>query len=53
MSEIFELMHQAGEVAETAKDAMPHSLAVDKITERLAREILTAAKEVLPDHRIL
>ena len=53
MSEIFELMHQAGEVAETAKDAMPHSLAVDKTTERLAREILAAAKEALPDHRIL
>ena len=53
MSEIFELMHQAGEVAETAKDAMPHSLPVDKTTEKLAREILAAAKEALPDHRIL
>src|SRR5215469_14979226 len=53
MSEILELMHQAAEVAETAKNAMQHSLAVNKTTEKRAREILAAAKEALPDHRIL
>jgi hypothetical protein len=53
VSEIFELMHQAGQVAETAKDAMGHSLAADKTTAALAQVILTEAKRLLPNNRIV
>lgn len=53
MSELFELMHQAGQVAETAKDAMGHSHAADKTTESLARTILAEAKRLLPQNTIV
>jgi hypothetical protein len=53
MSEIYELMHQAREVAETAKDAMGHSLAADKTTASLAQVILAEAKRLLPSNRIV
>lgn len=53
MSEVFELMHQAGQVAETAKDAMGHSLAADKTTQSLAHVILDEAKRLLPHNRIV
>lgn len=56
MSEIFELMHQARLISETAKDAMTHSLAAlaaDKTTESLARTILAEAKRLLPNNRVL
>ena len=53
MSEIFELLHQARRVAETAKDAMGHSLAADKTTESLARTILGETKRLLPNNRIV
>lgn|SRR5215469_2612993 len=53
MSEVFNLMHQAGEVVQTAKDAMEHALPADKTTESLAREILSEAKTLLPGSRIL
>lgn len=53
MSEIFELMHQARQVAETAKDAMAHSLVADKTTETLAHTILTEAKRLLPGNRLV
>jgi hypothetical protein len=53
MSEIFELMHHALQVAETAKDAMGHSLAADKTTESLARKILDEAKRLLPQNAVL
>lgn len=53
MSEIFELMHHAIEVSQTAKDAMGHSLAADKTTDALARRILEEAKRLLPNSAIL
>jgi hypothetical protein len=53
MSEVFDLMHQASHVAESAKDAIAHSLAADKTTESLARVILEEAKRLLPNNRIL
>jgi len=53
MSELFELMHHAREVAETAKDAMGHSLAADKTTEALARTILLEAKRLLTRNAVL
>jgi hypothetical protein len=53
MSELFELMHHAREVAETAKDAMGHSLAADKTTETLARTILAEAKRLLSRNVVL
>jgi hypothetical protein len=53
MSEIFELLHQARLVSETAKDAMPHSLAADKTTEGLARKILAETKRLLGNNPIV
>lgn len=53
MSEVFDLMHQALEVVQTAKDAMEHALPADKTTESLAREILSEAKALLPNSRIV
>jgi len=53
MSELFELMHHALQVAETAKDAMGHSLVADKTTETLARKILDEAKRLLPQNAVL
>jgi hypothetical protein len=53
MSELFELMHHATEVAQTAKEAMSHSLAADKTTEALARKILEEAKRLLPLNKVL
>lgn len=53
MSEVFDLMHQAGRVAETAKDAMGQSLAADKTTASLAQAILEEAKRLLPDNKIV
>jgi hypothetical protein len=53
MSEVFALMHQAGQVAETAKDAMGSSLVADKTTAALAQIILTEAKRLLPNNRIV
>jgi hypothetical protein len=53
MSELFELMHHAQQVAETAKDAMGHSLVADKTTELLARKILDEAKRLLPRNAII
>jgi hypothetical protein len=53
MSEIFDLMHQALEVVQTAKDAMGHSLAADATTQSLARTILDEAKRLLPNDRIV
>ena len=53
MSELFELMHHALNVAQTAKEAMEHSLAADKTTEALTRRILDEAKQLLPHNTIL
>jgi hypothetical protein len=53
MSEVFDLMHQAREVADTAKDAMGQSPAADRTTASLAQEILTEAKRLLPSNRIV
>jgi hypothetical protein len=53
MSEVFDLMHQALEVVQTAKDAMGYSLAADKTTQSLARTILDEAKRLLPNHKIV
>jgi hypothetical protein len=54
MSEVFDLMGQANDVAETAKDAMKgHSRVADKTTERLARTILEEAKRLLPNSRVV
>lgn len=53
MSDVFDLMHQARGVAETAKDAMAHSLAADKTTESLALAILAEAKRLLPSNGIV
>jgi hypothetical protein len=53
MSEVSDLLHQARAVAETAKDAMGHSLAADKTTQSLAHTILEEAKRLLPGHRII
>jgi hypothetical protein len=54
MSELFELMGQAGHVAETAKDAMKgHARVADKTTEKLARTILDEAKRLLPNNRVV
>lgn len=53
MSEVFDLMHQALEVVQTAKDAMKHGLPADKTTESLAREILSEAKALLPNIKIV
>ncbi len=53
MSEIFELMHHASNVAQTAKDAMEHSLAADKTTVEIARKIIEEAKRLLPQNTIL
>jgi hypothetical protein len=53
MSDLFDLATQAREVAETAKDAMGHSLVADKTTETLARTILEEAKRLLPQDRIV
>jgi hypothetical protein len=53
MSELFDLATQARHVAETAKEAMGHSLVADKTTETLARTILEEAKRLLRRDRIL
>ena len=53
MSELFELMNHALQVAETAKDAMGHSLVADKTTEILARKILDETKRLLPQNAVL
>lgn len=53
MSDVFDLMHQAQQLAQTAKDAMAHSLAADKTTESIARAILAEAKSLLPNNRII
>jgi hypothetical protein len=53
MSELFELMHHAMDVAQTAKDAMGHSHAADKTTEALTRKILEESKRLLPHNAIL
>ncbi|HLW83482.1 MAG TPA: hypothetical protein VKS20_15700 [Candidatus Acidoferrales bacterium] len=54
MSEIFDLMHQARELAQTAKDAMAaHSPAADKTTESIARAILSEAKRLLSSNPII
>jgi hypothetical protein len=55
MSELLELMHQARQVAETAKDAMEMatSLVADKTTEKLAHVILKEAKTLLPGNGLV
>lgn len=54
MSEIFELMQHANNVAQTAKDAMAsQSLAADKTTDGLTRTILEEAKRLLPRNKVL
>ncbi len=54
MSELFELMGHANDVAETAKDAMKgHTRVADKTTEKLARTIMDEAKRLLPDNRVV
>lgn len=53
MSEIFELMHHASNVAQTAKDAMGQSLAADNTTVEIARKIIEEAKRLLPQNAIL
>ena len=53
MSEVFDLMHQARGVAETAKDAMAHSLAADRTTASLAQVILSEATRLLPNNQIV
>jgi hypothetical protein len=53
MSEVFDLMHQARGVADTAKDAMDHSLAADRTTASLAQVILGKAKLLLPSNEIV
>ena len=53
MSEIFDLLHQARAVAQTAKDAMGHSLAADKTTQSLSRIILEEAKRLLPQDKVV
>jgi hypothetical protein len=53
MAELFDLMHQARGVAETAKDAMTHSLAADRTTASLAQVILNKAKLLLPANEIV
>jgi hypothetical protein len=53
MSDVFDLMHQARGVAETAKDAMAHSLAADRTTASLAQVILSEAKRLLPNNQIV
>jgi hypothetical protein len=53
MSDLFDLAAQAREVAETAKEAMDHSLVADKTTESLARTILEEAKRLLPQDQIV
>jgi hypothetical protein len=53
-SELFDLMGQAADVAETAKDAMKgHARVADKTTQSLARTILDEAKRLLPDNRVV
>jgi hypothetical protein len=54
MSEIFDLMGQANDLAETAKDAMKgHGLIADKTTQGLARTILEEGKRLLPNDRVV
>ncbi len=53
MSEVFDLMHQSREMAQTAKDAMMHSLAADKTSASLAQVILGEAKRLLPGSRVV
>ena len=54
MSEVFDLMGQANDVAETAKDAMKAKVLVaDRTSQTLARTILKEAKTLVPDNRVV
>ena len=54
MGEVFDLMGQANDVAETAKDAMHAKVLVaDKTSQTLARTILKEAKTLVPNNRVV